>query len=64
MAYFVLRHCTYFGIFIGLFFAGVKIYLPVVVVFAVAHSWKASLYLRNPPATPTAAHNEGHILTS
>jgi hypothetical protein len=46
-AYFCFRHVVYFSIFIALFFAGVNVYIPLVVVFAVAHSWKFSLFMRN-----------------
>ena len=46
-AYFCFRHVVYFGIFVALFFAGVNVYIPLVVVFAVAHSWKFSLFMRH-----------------
>jgi hypothetical protein len=39
-------HLVYFSLFVVLFLAGFNVYVPLVVVFAVAHSWKFSLFMR------------------
>ena len=46
LAYWLVRHSMYMGAFTGLLMAGVNVFIPMVVVFFVAHGWKLVHFLR------------------